>query len=87
VESVVLFLSWFFLKDGWGEMQYFICAEARRCGASRSEARHECIDPKGGRQQVYDLEISGARRKGGPHVSHCFLVFLTESWKVVRIVG
>lgn len=52
-------------------MQYFVCAEARRCVASRSEARNEFIDPKGGRQQVYDLEMSGARRKGGP----CFPLF------------
>lgn len=52
-------------------MQYCVCAEARRCVASRSEARHEFIDPKGGCQQVYDLEMSGARRRGGP----CFTLF------------
>ena len=66
VESVVPFLSRFFLKKGWGKMQYCVCAEARRCVASRSEARHEFIDPKGGCQQVYDLGMSGARRRGGP---------------------
>lgn len=68
MESVVLFLYRFFSKESWGEMQ---CAEARRCVASRSEARHEFIDPKGGCQQVYDLEMSGAWRKGGP----CFTLF------------
>lgn len=52
-------------------MQYCVCAEARRCVASRSEARHEFIDPKGGCQQVYDLEMSGARRRRGP----CFTLF------------
>lgn len=67
-------------------MQYCVCAEARRCVASRSEARHEFIDPKGGCQQVHDLEMSGTRKEEAL-VSHCFLVFLMESWKVARIVG
>ena len=41
-------------------------AVLRGCVASRSEARHEFIDPKGGCQQVYDLGMSGARRRGRP---------------------
>ena len=86
MESVVPFLSRFFSKEGWDEMQYCVCAEARRCVASRSEARHEFIDPKGGCQQVHDLEMSGTRKEEAL-VSHCFLVFLMESWKVARIVG
>ena len=56
----VLFLSVLF-ERGLGR-DAVLCG----CVASRSEARHEFIDPKGGCQQVHDLGMSGARRRGRP---------------------
>jgi len=53
-------------ERGWGEMQYRVgvcCIEKR--GSAR------VYRPKGGCQQVYDLEMGGARRRGGP----CFTLF------------